>query len=365
MICLQGAGAVNQVDRPTAVDCLAIVEAALSGVEADANSSMAELASGMSMLLSPPFSTTSRGSNISGESAPSPAHLSDSNQPQQEHPLSPATSPPPQNGHLWNELQKRYADHIQQPGPSVAKRFYRPQAPRLQHGLPPNQPLRENRPSTTATVAAQAEAESNVPIKQEFSVQEGSSILNSVPGPSASSSHAANVTDNTDLAGSSDAPLPQTGKGTPTPAWAVSPRVLLVDDDEVSRRLFSRFLQVLGCIVDVAIDSIGGVNKMNLETYDLVLMDIFMPKLDGMQATSIIRQSDHTTPIISMTTNPKPDDIANYSLAGMNDILPKPFTRESLSLVLEKHLERLKAIPTTISAAAEPSQAAAGDQHLS
>ncbi|KAG9030238.1 kinase-regulated stress-responsive transcription factor skn7 [Tulasnella sp. UAMH 9824] len=60
-----------------------------------------------------------------------------------------------------------------------------------------------------------------------------------------------------------------------------------------------------------------------------------MPKLDGIQATSIIRQSDHMTPIISITTNPNPDDIANYSLAGMNDILPKPFTRESLSLVLE------------------------------
>lgn len=63
-----------------------------------------------------------------------------------------------------------------------------------------------------------------------------------------------------------------------------------------------------------------------------------MPELDGIQATSIIRQSDHMTPIISMTTNPKPDDIANYSLAGMNDILPKPFTKESLSLVLEVRL---------------------------
>ncbi|KAG8915245.1 kinase-regulated stress-responsive transcription factor skn7 [Tulasnella sp. 417] len=292
----------------------------------------------MSMLLSPPFSTTSRGSNISGESAPSPAHLSDSNQPQQEHPLSPAaTSPHPQNGDLWNELQKRYADHIQQPGLNVAKKFYRPQAPRLQHGLPPNEPLRESRPFTTATAPApaQAEAESTFPAKQEPSAQEGLSILSSVPGPSAGL--AANVTDNADPTVSSDAPLPQIAKGTPTPAWAVSPRVLLVDDDEVSRRLFSRFLQVLGCIVDVAVDGIGGVNKMNLETYDLVLMDIFMPKLDGMQATSIIRQSDHTTPIISMTTNPKPDDIANYSLAGMNDILPKPFTWESLSLVLEQN----------------------------
>lgn len=57
-----------------------------------------------------------------------------------------------------------------------------------------------------------------------------------------------------------------------TPGWAVPPRVLLVDDDLVSRKLFSKFLQVSGCTIDVAVDGIGAVNKMNLEKYDLVLM---------------------------------------------------------------------------------------------
>ena len=54
--------------------------------------------------------------------------------------------------------------------------------------------------------------------------------------------------------------------------WAVPPRVLLVDDDAVIRKLSSKFLKIFGCTTDVAVDGIGAVTKMNLEKYDLVLM---------------------------------------------------------------------------------------------
>ncbi|KAI9446058.1 HSF-type DNA-binding-domain-containing protein [Lactarius indigo] len=128
------------------------------------------------------------------------------------------------------------------------------------------------------------------------------------------------------------------------PGWAVPPRVLLVEDDAVSRKLSSKFLQVFGCAIDVAVDGVGAVNKMNLEKYDLVLMDIVMPKLDGVSATNLIRQFDHMTPIISMTSNSKPNEIMTYYHSGMNDILPKPFTKEGLLEMLEKHLMHLKAI---------------------
>ena len=57
--------------------------------------------------------------------------------------------------------------------------------------------------------------------------------------------------------------------------WAVPPRVLLVDDDAVIRKLSSKFLKIFGCTTDVAVDGIGAVTKMNLEKYDLVLMVIF------------------------------------------------------------------------------------------
>lgn len=61
-------------------------------------------------------------------------------------------------------------------------------------------------------------------------------------------------------------------RSTYVPGWAVPPRVLLVEDDLVSRRLSSKFLQVSGCEIGVAVDGLGAVNKMELEKYDLVLM---------------------------------------------------------------------------------------------
>ena len=71
-----------------------------------------------------------------------------------------------------------------------------------------------------------------------------------------------------------------------------------------------------------------------------------MPKLDGVSATSLIRQFDHMTPIISMTSNSKPAEIMKYYSSGMNDHLPKPFTKDGLLQVLEKHLTHLKVIQT-------------------
>ncbi|CAL1707975.1 unnamed protein product [Somion occarium] len=128
------------------------------------------------------------------------------------------------------------------------------------------------------------------------------------------------------------------------PAWAVPPRVLLVDDDVVYRMLSKKLLQVFGCMIDIAVDGAAAVAKMNLEKYDLVFMDIMMPKLDGRSATSLIRKFDHLTPIISVTSNYHPDEVVSYYLSGMNDVLPKPFTRDGVHGILEKHLVHLKAI---------------------
>lgn len=91
--------------------------------------------------------------------------------------------------------------------------------------------------------------------------------------------------------------------------------------------------------------------------------DIVMPKLDGVSATNLIRKFDQGTPIISMTSNSKPNEIMTYYSSGsshlllpsscidahltnigMNDILPKPFTKEGLLDMLEKHLMHLKVI---------------------
>lgn len=126
----------------------------------------------------------------------------------------------------------------------------------------------------TATAQPQPPPEWTYAGHQEATIQEvgtepGPSTF--APAPAAGPSLAVAPMDNTELLESPGGSRLRIRKGF-SPAWAVPPRVLLVDDDQVSRKLFSKFLQVSGCTIDVAVDGIGAVNKMNLEKYDLVLM---------------------------------------------------------------------------------------------
>ncbi|KAF8337425.1 CheY-like superfamily [Cantharellus anzutake] len=106
---------------------------------------------------------------------------------------------------------------------------------------------------------------------------------------------------------------------THTENWAVTPRVLVVEDDLVARGLSRKFLQVTGCAIDVAEDGLKAVDKMKSKKYDLVLMDIMMPRLDGISATTLIRKFDQMTPIISMTTNSKPAEVETYYSNGVTN----------------------------------------------
>lgn len=114
--------------------------------------------------------------------------------------------------------------------------------------------------------------------------------------------------------------------------------VLLVEDDNVCIQLCRKFLVKYGCQVTVATDGLNAILTVEHTRYDLVLMDIVMPNLDGATATSVIRSFDTKTPIIAMTGNIEEYDLVTYLENGMSDILAKPFTREDLYNMLSKHL---------------------------
>jgi len=119
------------------------------------------------------------------------------------------------------------------------------------------------------------------------------------------------------------------------PGWVRPPQILLVEDDTTCRRIGSKFLYAFHCSIDSAVsifqdtqpkmmaniqqlDGLEAVNKMNAGSkYDLVLMDIIMPNLDGVSACHLIRQFDNT-PIIAMTSNIRSDDISMYFQHGKN-----------------------------------------------
>ncbi|KAG0664473.1 kinase-regulated stress-responsive transcription factor skn7 [Maudiozyma exigua] len=114
--------------------------------------------------------------------------------------------------------------------------------------------------------------------------------------------------------------------------------VLLVEDDTISIQLCSKFLRKYGCTVQVVTDGLSAISILEKTRFDLVLMDIVMPNLDGATATSIIRNFDNQTPIIAMTGNIDDQDLITYLQHGMNDILAKPFTRDDLHTMLVRYL---------------------------
>jgi CheY-like chemotaxis protein len=79
------------------------------------------------------------------------------------------------------------------------------------------------------------------------------------------------------------------GGATTSSTWKQLPRVLVVEDDVVCRRLSSRFLEVFGCQIDTAVDGVEAVKKMNMQPYDLVFMVRVLVPRCGMRAQRIVR----------------------------------------------------------------------------
>ena len=121
----------------------------------------------------------------------------------------------------------------------------------------------------------------------------------------------------------------------------------MVEDDAICRSVSSKLLQIFGCKFDVAVDGQYAIERMGNKKYDIVLMDIMMPRVDGVTATKSIRQFDQLTPIISMTSNTTENDCITYLSNGMNDVLPKPFNKNGLLTVLERYCSHLRHMNET------------------
>ncbi|HOY02598.1 MAG TPA: ATP-binding protein, partial [Zoogloea sp.] len=119
-------------------------------------------------------------------------------------------------------------------------------------------------------------------------------------------------------------------------------RVLVVEDDEINREIAVEMLAETGLLIDTAEDGQVAVERVREADYALILMDMQMPRMDGLQATLQIRalpgQAD--TPIVAMTANAFAEDRARCFEVGMNDFIPKPVEPGLLLRVVLKWLER-------------------------
>lgn len=118
-------------------------------------------------------------------------------------------------------------------------------------------------------------------------------------------------------------------------------KVLVVEDNEVNQKLLVRILQKRGCEYDVAANGAEAVEAVSKGRYDLILMDYFMPVMDGIEATVEIRKlfDDEELPIIAVTANASVQDRKRCLDAGMNDYVTKPVRPGQLQRLLEEYIE--------------------------
>lgn len=118
------------------------------------------------------------------------------------------------------------------------------------------------------------------------------------------------------------------------------PKVLLVDDDEMTRKHLKRLLEKNGYPLSIAENGQEALNTLKREKFDIILMDIQMPVINGIQATKEIRAGGYgepNIPIVALTAYAMSGDREKFLQAGMDDYIPKPVSREDLIQKVEKH----------------------------
>ena len=120
-------------------------------------------------------------------------------------------------------------------------------------------------------------------------------------------------------------------------------KILVVEDTPMNQQLAQWTLQKLGCSVDIAASGEIAIQKIRTDAYDLILMDLQMPGIDGVATTYEIRRIEITealkmTPIVAMTAHVLDQDRALAQAAGMQDFLIKPVSADEFQRVLTRFL---------------------------
>lgn len=117
-------------------------------------------------------------------------------------------------------------------------------------------------------------------------------------------------------------------------------RVLLVEDNDINRLYANSILKNWDCSIEMAENGYVALEKIKNTHFDIILMDVQMPVMDGYETTKVIRQGEapkNAVPVIALTANATRADIERCLAAGMNDCIPKPFTPEDLFRILVKY----------------------------
>lgn len=127
---------------------------------------------------------------------------------------------------------------------------------------------------------------------------------------------------------------------------ATSTRVLIVDDHPTNRLMLRTMMEAAGCWVVEAADGLQAVEQASAEAFDLILMDVRMPRLNGLEATQMIRSGDSASSlaaVLAVTADAMPEDAVRCLGAGMDGHLAKPITHERLYAAVDQAFRAAQA----------------------
>ncbi|MBN2667883.1 MAG: response regulator [Bacteroidales bacterium] len=114
-------------------------------------------------------------------------------------------------------------------------------------------------------------------------------------------------------------------------------KILVVEDNVFNQKVGQKLLNQLGCTVEIAENGEIAVDLVSKNSYDIVLMDVQMPVMNGLEATELIRSNGNNVPIIAMTANATVKDREICITSGMNNFLTKPIRKDELLKILERY----------------------------
>lgn len=120
-------------------------------------------------------------------------------------------------------------------------------------------------------------------------------------------------------------------------------RILVIDDEQKIREMIRKYAEFEGFTVDEAKDGFDAVNKADKEKYDLIIMDVMMPNLDGFSAVKEIKKKDSNVPVIMLSALGEEYDKIHGFDVGVDDYVVKPFSTKELMMRIHAILKRTNA----------------------
>lgn len=118
---------------------------------------------------------------------------------------------------------------------------------------------------------------------------------------------------------------------------AIQSKILAADDSRVSQALYARLLDSMNVELTCVSNGLEVVERALSQTFDLILMDVEMPEMDGLSAAQLLRSKGYVRPIVAVSALSEPEDRERCLAAGCDDFLAKPLTRESLATVVSRN----------------------------